>query len=63
MHFSNAAPIESLSILISIKVIDEWAQGNELFFQYIHKAFDWVPHLTLLQHLQELNLKPYTHTS
>ena len=48
-----------------IKVIDDWSQaldqGKEvcvIFFD-VSKAFDKVPHLPLLQQMEEINLNPY----
>ena len=48
-----------------IKVIDDWSQaldqGREvcvIFFD-VSKAFDKVPHLPLLQQMEEINLNPH----
>ena len=48
-----------------IKVVDDWSraldQGKEVsvVFFYASKAFDKVPHLPLLQLMEEVNLNPY----
>ena len=56
---SNRSSVSAL-----VKVIDDWAwaldQGNEVCVIFdVRKAFDRVPHLTLLHQLQELALDPY----
>ena len=73
-HLANHAPISSRqwgfmtdrsTISALIKVVDDWSkaldQGSEVcvvFFD-VSKAFDKVPHLPLIQQLQELYVDPY----
>ena len=73
-HLTTYAPIsprqwgfmESRSTISAlIKIIDDWSQaldqGREvcvIFFD-VSKAFDKVPHLPLLQQMEEINLNPY----
>ena len=73
-HLSTYAPISSRqwgfmthrsSVSALIRVLDDWAQaldeGHEIcvIFFDIRKAFDRVPHQSLLQQMQRMNLDPY----
>ena len=73
-HLANHAPIspqqwgfmsDRSTISALIKVIDDWSyvldQGNEVcvIFFNVRKTFDRVPHLLLLDQLQNINLNPY----
>ena len=47
-----------------IKVIDDWScaldRGEEVCVVFdVSKAFDKVPHLPLIQQLEEVNINPY----